>query len=330
MNVNVLIDNILRKTASLVAELATNGGLRPSLADSGQVFFQSLIEELEARKVPRKVVADMLGLTPRGLQKKLGRLADGSAPNRTLWEGILSYLREHGETPRAQLMNRFSVDSGSVLSSVLRDLEKSGLVTRIGARRTATYKLAPRADLARMLTDDEGAHDELLRFAVYRSGPLSAADLAAQLELTVPEVSDGLSRLVESGKIVGSDEGVPRYAARHCLIAAESPTTWAASVLDHYTAMVDAISLKLSRTPVPEGAPVGGSTYSLDLWPEHPFREDILSLLGTTRTKLDALCARAAEGRSERDEQAESRLTFYFGQGLHSIAEQAEEGGCAS
>ena len=73
MNVNLLIDNIVRQTTVLVAQLATAAGGRAPLAHvAGQVFVE-LVRELKAQGLGNKVIADMFGLTLRTYHDRVRR-----------------------------------------------------------------------------------------------------------------------------------------------------------------------------------------------------------------------------------------------------------------
>lgn len=79
MNVQVLIDAIVRQTTVLLAQLATSGGLRAPLAHVANQVFVDLTRELEAQGVSRKVSADMFGMALRGYLRKVQRLRDEAA-----------------------------------------------------------------------------------------------------------------------------------------------------------------------------------------------------------------------------------------------------------
>ena len=60
MDIQFLIDSVVRQTTVLIAQLATAGGARAPLSHiAGQVFLE-LANELESQGVGRKVSADML------------------------------------------------------------------------------------------------------------------------------------------------------------------------------------------------------------------------------------------------------------------------------
>lgn len=82
MNVQLLIDEIVRQTTVLIAQLSTAAGLRAPLSHLADQVFVELARELDAQGVRRKVVADMFGMALRSYQMKLRRLRTTSRPLR--------------------------------------------------------------------------------------------------------------------------------------------------------------------------------------------------------------------------------------------------------
>jgi len=78
VNVNLLIDAVVRQTTVLIAELATSRGLRAPLAHVADQVFIELTRELEAQGVSRKVSADMFGMALRTYQRKVQRLEESA------------------------------------------------------------------------------------------------------------------------------------------------------------------------------------------------------------------------------------------------------------
>ena len=62
MNVNLLIDAIVRQTMVLTAQLATQAGARAPLAHVANQVFLDLVGELTNQGLGRKVIADMFGV----------------------------------------------------------------------------------------------------------------------------------------------------------------------------------------------------------------------------------------------------------------------------
>src|SRR5678809_383281 len=103
MNVQLLIDSIVRQTTVLIAQLATSGGLRAPLSHVANQVFLDLAAELERQGVSRKVSADMFGLALRGYQRRIQRLTESSTDRgRSLWEAVLDYVSAGNVRTRAQ------------------------------------------------------------------------------------------------------------------------------------------------------------------------------------------------------------------------------------
>ena len=64
MNVNLLIDALVRQTTVLIAQLATAAGARAQLAHTANQVFMDLVRELKEQGLGNKVIADMFGLSP--------------------------------------------------------------------------------------------------------------------------------------------------------------------------------------------------------------------------------------------------------------------------
>src|SRR5690348_7053507 len=93
VNVQILIDSIVRQTTVLFAQLATTGGARAHLAHVANQVFLDLAEELHRQGVGRRVSADMFGLALRTYLRKIRRLSE-SATDRggSLWDAVIGFL----------------------------------------------------------------------------------------------------------------------------------------------------------------------------------------------------------------------------------------------
>ncbi|HMI94111.1 MAG TPA: hypothetical protein VK509_22210 [Polyangiales bacterium] len=93
----LLIDSIVRQTTVLIATLATAAGSRPSLAHVANQVLLNLADELKARGIGNKVVADMFGMALRTYHDRVARLAESkSESGRSLWDAVLAYLEQNG------------------------------------------------------------------------------------------------------------------------------------------------------------------------------------------------------------------------------------------
>jgi hypothetical protein len=134
MNVQLLIDAIVRQTTVLLAQLATSGGLRAPLAHVASQVFLDLSTELEQQRISKKVSSDMFGMALRAYRRKLARLREGSGERtRSLWQAILDFLADGRLTTRPEISDRFARGDDATVRAVLRDLCDSGLVFATGS-----------------------------------------------------------------------------------------------------------------------------------------------------------------------------------------------------
>lgn len=160
MNVKLLIDAIVQQTTVLIAQLSTAAGIRAPLAHVADRVFVELSRELEAQGLGRKVVADMFGMALRGYQKRVQRLTESATVrDRTLWEVVLEYIKEHEHVTRRQVFARFARDAEPAVAAVLHDFSSSGLVYASGQGQAMLYRAA--AESALQALANEGGLDSL-------------------------------------------------------------------------------------------------------------------------------------------------------------------------
>jgi hypothetical protein len=325
MTIELLIHAIVHQTTILIAQLATFGGARAPLAQVANQVFLELARELERQGVSRKVSADMFGLGLRTYRRKIQRLSESSTERgRSLWEVVLEFIRENPGVGRGKVLLRFSLDDEAQVRGVLRDLCESQLVIPRGGQRT-TYRAATDEELLteRTAPSSEG-YDDLLVALLYREGPLSLQEIASKVQTETSMLEEPVKQLVSSGRVqkfaVG---GETRYEAKALLIPLGSPSGWEAAVLDHYKAVVKTILQRLSlheSTSLEDE--VGGSTYTIDIWPGHPLEEDVRGALRHVRSILGDLRERVREhNETETRPEQYDRVVIYTGQSMISEGE---------
>ncbi len=293
VNLGVLIDGIVRQTTVLIAQLATSGGLRAPLAHvAGQVFVE-LAKELESQGVAKKVSADMFGMALRTYQRRTQRLGQSATDRgRSLWEALLEYIQHQGVVSRVEIFKRFRRDDEASLRGLLRDLVESGLVFCSGSGGGAVYRLAREEELAKVRGNRSILASEALVWSVvFREGPAAMSRLCAASGLASSEIEPILESLVESGRVERAERGGSAvYRSRELVLGFDDPAGWEAAVLDHFSALVRTIALKLSTdqraTAHDEN---GGSTYHLTLFRGHPLEDEALGELRRFRERLSAL-----------------------------------------
>jgi len=323
MTVDLLINAIVRQTTILIAQLATSGGLRAPLATVANQVFLDLVSELERQRVSRKVSADMFGLGLRTYRRKIQRLsASVTDRDSSLWEAMLDYLRTRESASRAEILERFSSDDEAQVKAVLHDLCESQLVlaARVGA--TTTYRAAQGEELIALqeTRGDEGL-DELVLALMFREPPLPLDEIAGRARLATERVAPILERLVQEGRLACTEraDGVSLYQATRLVLPLGSTAGWEASVFDHFKALVATI---MSRLPDKASAPkiadsVGGSTYTISMWPGHPMADEVYGTLKRFRSELSDMRDRAAKINQEQGvPDAHTRVVIYAGQCL--------------
>lgn len=328
MTVDLLINAIVRQTTILIAQLATSGGLRAPLATVANQVFLDLVSELERQQVSRKVSADMFGLGLRTYRRKIQRLS-ASVTDRgsSLWEAILEHLRSRGSASRTEIFERFSSDDEAQVKAVLHDLCESQLVhgTKTGA--TTTYRAVQSEELIALqeTRGDEGL-DELLLALMFREPPLPLDEIASRARMGTERIEPILQRLVSENRVSCSErDGVPLYQATRLVHPLGSTAGWEASVFDHFKALVATIMSRLSdRSVAPQLADsVGGSTYTISMWPGHPMADEVYGTLKRFRSELSDMRDRAAKINQEQGvPEAHTRVVIYAGQCL--IGEESD------
>ncbi len=331
MNVDVLIDSIVRQTTILIAHLATAAGVRAPLSHVANQVFVDLVKELQQQGVGQKVIADMFGMALRTYLAKVRRLSESSSVSgESLWEATLRYLQEKGTVQRADVLQRFAADDAAAVGAVLRDLVNSGLVFRSGQADRASYRAATPEEYRRGNPDgeQEGLVSMIL-VALNRYTPATSQELADALPVELALVEQALVQLIRDGRArENTTEGVKRYECVSCVIPVGSSAGWEAAVFDHFQAMVTAVctKLRLGSTTATNKDWVGGSTYGFDVWQGHPHLDEVLGLLAQTRQRAVALREKV-EGYNGNHAPSEigQRVLFYTGQTLLGPEAEGDE-----
>ena len=317
MNALVLIDSIVRQTTVLIAQLATSGGIRAPLAHLANQVFLEIANELEAQGVSRKVSADMFGMALRAYIRKVRRLGEGQTEQgRTLWQAVLDFVKTDGIVARERVLERFARDGEVEVTAVLRDLTDSGLVFCSGSGRAAAYRAASDQELAQLsrLASKSGL-DELAWVLAYRHGPVSAEELAKLLRQNLESTCETLGRLEAAGRVQRTASG--QWSAQDFVIPLGATVGWEAAVFDHVQAVVQTICQRLQQSTLDSEPrqPVGGSTYSFDVWPGHPLEGRVKGQLAALRAQLGALRSEVeAFNRAQGLQHELQQVVTYVGQ----------------
>jgi hypothetical protein len=284
---------------------------------ANQVFLD-LSRELEAQGVSRKVSADMFGMALRAYIRKVRRLSEGETEKgKTLWQSLLDFVRKEELVTRERVHERFAGDGELQVTAVLHDLTESGLLFCSGAGKRAVYRVASDTELNRVAQlSDKAGRDELAWVLIYREGPLSSERLGELMNGNEHETAELVQRLIAEGRIQRGSDGV--LTARDFVIALGEAAGWEAAVLDHVQAVVQTICQRLQQAASDGPAlPVGGSTYTFDVWPGHPLEAAAKAQLGEIRARLGALRQEVDAFNREHGLAGEyQQVTTYVGQCL--------------
>lgn len=314
MDVKLLIDDIVRQTTVLIAQLSTAAGVRAPLSHIADQVFVELARELEQQGVRRKVVADMFGLALRSYQLKLQRLTESAVPETSLWQAVHTRLAQ-GTTSKQHLCKSLAPSDPADVAAVLQDLVGSGLAYCSGRGATALFGLTSDADRAQLSADNQvQALAHLIWQMVATGRSESREDLLVQLSTSPQRVAAALSDLLADGRVTEKD-GV--LAAAHLHIPVGSELGWEAAVSDHFRAVATAIAAKLRLARSEQKDRVGGATLRFTVHPGHPFETEVYTLLEITRTRIGDLWRKvAAHNDAEPPPEGAPCVTFYFGQSV--------------
>ena len=317
MNVQVLIDSVVRQVTVLIAQLSTSGGIRAPLAHIANQVFLDLARELETQGVSRKVSADMFGMALRAYIRKVRRLDEAeSARGRTLWQAVLDFVRGEELVTRERALARFGLDGELEVSAVLRDLTESGLVFCSGSGRNAVYRAATDAELGRLSQlSDEAGLVELAWVFIFHHGPLLPERLAEMVMRTPDDLEPVIERLVGDGRVERAVDG--KLRSQNFVVPLGSAVGFEAAVFDHFQAVVQTICQRLSQAAVSADAAdiVGGSTYAFDVWPGHPLEGEVKAQLGKMRKACGELRQRVDEhNRTTQYSGGGEQVITYLGQ----------------
>ena len=316
MTIALLIQAIVRQTTILIAQLATSGHGRAPIAQVASQVFLDLVRELERQGVSRKVSADMFGMGLRTYQRKIQRITESSTERgRSLWTALLDFLSERESVTRSEVLLRFAGDDEALVRSVLHDLVESELVTQTGPGANAVYRARSGAEMGhlRQTRRSEGL-DELLWALLYHEGPIPSEEVASRTGIAAAECEAALARLLEAGRV---ELHAGAYRTSTLVLPLGSPAGFEAAVFDHFKAVVNTLTgrLRAPRGTTSLGDRIGGSTYSVEVWPGHPLESEVYGTLGTVRSILGDLRRRVEEhNRTEPLPENHTKVLLYVGQ----------------
>ncbi len=314
MDVKLLVDDIVRQTTVLIAQLSTAAGVRAPLAHIADQVFVELARELEQQGVRRKVAADMFGLALRSYQLKFQRLAEATVPETSLWQAIHAELAR-GTRTKDDLCNKLKSAEPADIAAVLQDLVGSGLAYSSGRGSGAVFGLTTDADRQRLTTEARhSALSHLIWQMVATARAATRDELVTLLNVSTSEVDAAIHELLSDGRV---ELTAGLLTAAHLHIPVGSEHGWEAAISDHFRAVATSIAAKLSRARSHAKDRIGGATLRFTVYPGHPFENDVYALLESTRLRVGALWQQvAAYNEANTPTEHAPCVTFYFGQSV--------------
>ncbi len=313
MSLGLLVDAVLRESASLIAAVATHQGARVPLSQISDRLFHGLASELQKLNVKRRVGADMFAMAPRAYVRKVRRAEESATDRgRSLWEAAFEYIAAHDGVPLSSLAERFHRDDGEVLRGVLNDLRESGIVEVAGKGPSALYRAATAPELGARIGRDPAGTAELLWAVIYREGPVSKLDLQRFGALGPSELERALSELVAAGRVNEELQGrTSVYRSSLFSPPREDAHGWEGAIFDHFHAVVKTLYTFLTN---PDAGASQASTYTFDLWPEHPMSGEVEALFAELRSRASSLRTRIDEFNAESGAgRVAERTILYLG-----------------
>ncbi len=312
MHVKLLIDDIVRQTTVLIAQLSTAAGVRAPLSSLADQVFLHLAKELEAQGVRRTVVADMFGLALRSYQLKFQRLSEASQHQTSLWQDIHALLHTGARTKSELLAELRTADSADV-TTVLNDLVGSGLAYVSGRGASAVYGLTPETDrLRHSQVEERQALTHLIWQLVATGRSETRAGLQAQIQVEPGEFDSAFEELRRDGR-VSENDGL--LTAESLDIPVGSEQGWEAAVSDHFRAVATALAAKLRTGRSEHGDRIGGATLRFTVHAEHPHEARVYGLLDRFRAELEQLWSEVTDWNAKHPPPEDApKVTFYIGQ----------------
>jgi hypothetical protein len=311
MSLALLLDSLVRESATLLAATATHKGARTQLGGLADRMFFGVAEELQKLDVKRRVCADMFGMAPRAYIRKVRRVEESETDQgRSLWASAYEYLVANGEVSWSGISNRFPRDDEEILRGVLRDLTESGLIVTKGRAASAVYSAVASAEI---VDQDLGRHvtRELLWALIYRDGPITQSDLQRRASIA-PKIFDAtVAQLLASGRVTAEEKDGERLYRSELFSPEQGKREgWEGAIFDHFHAVVKTLSTFLSR---PELGASAASTYTFDLGPDHPMADEVKALFVDLRARATALRTKIDTYNSEHPLSEPQRTILYLG-----------------
>lgn len=310
------IRTIVDEFASMIAAMATKGGGRLSLEGLDNHFQQALIRSLVDQQLNHKVIADMLGMSLSSFGRHLARARNlDHDQNDSQWSKLYAFISAHPNTSRDDILKRFYPVEEVLIAGLLRDMVSNELVTIDRNDGTWRYRVIDGADFERLVANETARQANFVWVAIHRYGPLSQAQLAAKLAVTETQLDRALATLTATGRvdIIDDDTPTPLLAVTNYNIT-QADASWESAVYDHLHAVFKTVTERL-KADTTTHLHASGSTYSFDIWENHPANTQLFNLVNDFRKKTSELWDDLVRHNREHiDGDDPHQLTLYFGE----------------
>lgn len=289
MEVSPLIVNIVRYTAKLIAAFAVHKK-RARIAHVEPQMFLELDRGLRQAGVGESAAAEMMGLSYQTLRARIPVYEEDykqciASPS-IAWLRVVCFLRKHAQyCSSEEIVAQHGSFDGRLIRGILKELENLGWVEATGGQRTRRlYRWQGGPELGQRATV------ALVRQHIFQFGPTPKEAIQDALAIDEKQLNEILNILCTGGEVV--EEGAEDQRLYHCNgldLGPPSLETLDAAVLDHFQTMVLALIDKLNCNINPDLPPVGGSTFTLELWPGHPFETRVRDIFERYRKDLSQL-----------------------------------------
>jgi hypothetical protein len=239
VDATLLITIVVRKSADLVATVATQGGSRHSLAEVPNRFHEALAEALDARNVPRKVAAEMFGVGLRTHQRRLKQAHEAPVTKReTLSARVYRLVSVAGESTKLDIELAFQDVPAHLLASALRDLQKNDLLLRTQHGAEVRFATTGRSGV---LQDADEFHvlQHFLSALVHRLGPVRSRDLCPLVDEPLELVESALQTLEHDGFLASEGPQTARqWVSRNKAMPRKAGPRRLATLGDHFVAVL--------------------------------------------------------------------------------------------
>ena len=115
-----LVYAIAYEAGAMTAHLANEKGVRRPINWVGDIFFLGVVDELERQGVPKKVAADLLGMSLRTYQRRIAQARASQSSAQSLWSLVSARLKKRAT--KQDILSWFDPSYHAQIGSILRDM----------------------------------------------------------------------------------------------------------------------------------------------------------------------------------------------------------------